>query len=168
MPQLEVTARVPLDPTEAFSLALETGEARAAWDPSVAASRWLRGATGPVVGGTLFTRSPRGRRRLLRVEHLTPDRLVALRLVRGDRLLADYGEGVRVEPEPGGSRVTWKVTFKVRAPLAARAIGELALPRFERELEARMAGFVAAAAARAGEAGQSSPPGVRPAQAAGR
>lgn len=149
MPHLEATAHVPLRPAEAFALAHETGPARAAWDPAVVASRWLRGAAGPAEGATLFTRSPRGRRRLLRVEHVTPDRLSAVRLVRGDRLLADYGEGVRVEPEAGGSRVTWKVTFKVRSPLAARSIGRLVTPVFERELDARLAGYVAAASAQA-------------------
>lgn len=155
MPQIEAVVTVPLDPEAAFALAFETGEQRAGWDPAVVASRWVRGATGPEQDATMFTRSPRGRRRLLRIEHLVPGVLASLRLVRGDALLADYGEGLRftaTEPADDGSprtRVTWKVIFKVRSRIAARAIGEVVQPVYERELDARIAGYAEAADARA-------------------
>lgn len=152
MPHIEATATVPLNTGAAFALAHEVGDERAAWDPSVAASRWLRGASGPREGAAVFTRSPGGRRRILRFELVVPGRLSSARLVKGQRLLADYGEGLRFEPTGDGTAITWKVTFKVASPLAQRAIGQLVQPRFERELDARMAALAAEARRRAGAA----------------
>ncbi|GGA62677.1 hypothetical protein GCM10011490_11390 [Pseudoclavibacter endophyticus] len=150
MPQLEASATVPLSPAEAFALAHSVGDERAAWDPSVATAKWLRGATGPSAGAALFTKSRNGRRRILRFELVDPDRLSSARLIKGQSQLADYGEGIRIEPVDGGSSITWKVVYKVRSPLAAPTVGRLLQPVFERELHSRLAAFVAAARGRAG------------------
>lgn len=148
MPQLEATAIVPLSPAEAFALAHEVGEARAAWDPAVVASRWLRRATAPAEGAAMFTKSQSGRRRILRFELVDPDRLTSARLVKGQPWLADYGEGLRFEPaDSGGTTVTWKIVFKLRSPILARPLGQLIEPSFARELDSRLAGFQRAAAA---------------------
>lgn len=146
MPHLEATAHVPLSPAEAFALAHEVGEARAAWDPAVTSSRWLRRATGPAAGASMFTRSPSGRRRILTFELVDEGRLSSARLVKGQPLLRDYGEGMRFEPGDGdGTTFTWKVTYKLAAPFAAPVIGRAIAPVFERELRARLDGFVRAA-----------------------
>lgn len=150
MPQLEATALVPLAPADAFALAHEVGDARAAWDPAVATSRWLRRADAPAEGAAVFTKSPSGRRRILRYELVAPGRLTSARLVKGQPWLAEYGEGLRFEPHAdGGTTVTWKVVFKLRSPVAARQLGRALEPVFARELDARIAGLAAAAARRA-------------------
>lgn len=146
MPHLEASALVPLSPAAAYALAHSVGDERAAWDPSVTTSRWLRGSSAPADGAAYFTKSPSGRRRILRFELVDPNRLTSARLVKGQPLLADYGEGMRFDAHPeGGTKVTWKVVYKVRSPLAARAIGDLVRQSFERELSARMDGFTDAA-----------------------
>ncbi|MGO2112255.1 MAG: SRPBCC family protein, partial [Pseudoclavibacter sp.] len=117
MPQLEASAIVPLSPADAFTLAHTVGDERAAWDPAIAVSRWLRGATGPAEGAAVFTKAPSGRRRILRYELVEPNRLSSARLIKGQSHLADYGEGVRVEPDDHGSTITWKVVFKLRTPV---------------------------------------------------
>lgn len=158
MPHLEATVDVPVSPEEAYAVATETGDERAAWDPAIELSRWVRGAAGPADGAVLFTRSPAGRRFLLRYEHVIPGRQLASRMIKGPSTFASYGEGMRFTALPGGgTRVTATEVFRMRLPALADQAGRLLRATRRRALEARMTAFAAACAERAahrgGEAG---------------
>ncbi|MDO5051849.1 MAG: SRPBCC family protein [Pseudoclavibacter sp.] len=139
MPHIESSTFLPLPPQRVWELVHATGSARAEWDPLLARSRWTHRSTGPADGATLFVRTPRGVRMLLRFEHPHPYVQSSARMVKGPRSLASYGEGWRLHEEPEGTRLVWKIAFRLHRPLDAGPAGALLASRLRRLLDQRLA-----------------------------
>lgn len=139
MPHIESSVLLRLSPQRAWELVHATGAQRAAWDPFAARSRWTHGASGPADGASLFVRTPRGMRMLLRFEHPHPFVQSSARMVKGPAFLASYGEGWRFEEVPDGTRLVWKIAFRLRSPVLPRQLGDLAAHGFEAALAQRTA-----------------------------
>lgn len=150
MPRLEAAVDVPIDPNGAFELANGVGVERSAWDSDVAHRRWVRGATGPVDGAVVFTKTVAGRRFLFRYEHVFPGAQSSVRMIKGPATLASFAEAWRFTARPGGgTRVSVVQTFRYRGPAAVAASLGTAAARLRRtSLEARLAGFADACRAR--------------------
>lgn len=141
----EVTATVPLTPEEAFALAHTLGPDRTAWDTRVVKQLLLRDATRLGRGAQVFVRLDDGLRLIQEYDHWMPGQLSSTRLVKGPWWLESYGEGWHFAPTDGGTRVTWKTTFRHRLPVFGPQAEHVMLVKLRALLEARMDDFRAAA-----------------------
>ncbi|WP_371030511.1 SRPBCC family protein [Pseudoclavibacter sp. JSM 162008] len=144
MPQLEASVIVPLSPDEAFTLAHTVGEARS-WDPGVVRSQYIRGASAPHPGAHFFTKTPSGRRMILELRVVHAPLMSAAEMVKGPAWLASFGEGWRFEAVDGGTKATWKYTYKLASPVFASTLGAATKPVFDRELKERADAFASRA-----------------------
>ena len=117
MPVIERIVTVPAKPAEVFAF-LHDPEQRPVWDASVDLCR-LEGET-VAAGSRLHLR---GRRKapswVGEYVELAPPRRSVLRLVEGVGMpFSDYRMTMEVAPEKGGSRVTLRVEYAARGPLA--------------------------------------------------
>ncbi|PPF46806.1 hypothetical protein C5B85_00485 [Pseudoclavibacter sp. AY1F1] len=144
MPQLEASVIVPLSVDDAFALAHTLGEARS-WDPGVVRSEYIRGASSPATGAHFFTKTPSGRRMILELRVVHAPLVSAAEMVKGPSWLTSFGEGWRFEAVDGGTKATWKFTYKLASPVFSSTLGAATKPVFERELRERAAAFKARA-----------------------
>lgn len=141
---LEASATVSLSPDEAFALAHTLGADRIAWDSHVEKRMLLRDAREPGRGVQIFERVRDGRRLILRYDVWFPGQVSSNRMVKGPWWLADYGEGWHFRAVEGGTSVTWKITYRHRAPVLSEQVGAVMKLSFRSELDQRMADYVAA------------------------
>lgn len=145
MPQsLEASAIISLSPDEAFALAHTLGADRVAWDSHVEKRMMLRDARQLDRGVQVFERVRDGRRVILQYDVWFPGQLSSNRMVKGPFWLADYGEGWHFTEVEGGTKVTWKITYRHAARALGSPVGSLMKFTFRAELDQRMADFVAA------------------------
>ncbi|WP_424463069.1 SRPBCC family protein [Pseudoclavibacter helvolus] len=140
MPQLEASVIVPLSVDDAFALAHTVGPARS-WDPGVVRSEFIRGATAPAAGAHYFTKTPGGRRMILELRVVHAPFVSAAEMVKGPAWLTSFGEGWRFEAVEGGTKASWKFTYKLASPVFASTLGAATKPMFERELQGRAAAY---------------------------
>ncbi|MGO1544550.1 MAG: SRPBCC family protein [Gulosibacter sp.] len=141
---LEASATVALSPEEAFALAHTLGADRIAWDSHVEKRMLLRDAQELGRGVQVFERVNDGRRVILKYDVWFPGQVSSNRMVKGPWWLADYGEGWHFTEVDGGTKVTWKITYKHAARALGDQIGGVMKLVFRSELDQRMDDYVAA------------------------
>ncbi|MDJ1372041.1 SRPBCC family protein [Gulosibacter molinativorax] len=145
MPQsLEASAIVNLTPDEAFALAHTLGADRISWDSHVEKRMLLRDARALDRGVQVFERVNDGRRLILEYDVWFPGQVSSNHMVKGPWWLADYGEGWHFKAVDGGTKVTWKITYRHAAPFLSEQLGAAMKLSFRTELDQRLADFVAA------------------------
>jgi uncharacterized protein YndB with AHSA1/START domain len=117
VPVIERKATVSAKPAEVFAFLHEPGQ-RPVWDASVDLCR-LEGET--VAAGSRV--HLRGRRKapswVGEYVEVAPPRRSELRLVDGVGMpFSDYRQTIEIAPEKGGSKVTLRVEYSARGPLA--------------------------------------------------
>jgi hypothetical protein len=141
----EASTTVPLSPAEAFALAHTLGPDRTVWDTRVEKQLLLRDATELGQGTQVFQRLTDGLRLIHEYDLWLPGQLSSTHLVKGPWWLDAFGEGWHFTEADGGTRVTWKVTFRHRLPVFAPQAEAALLPRLRQTLDARMLDYRAAA-----------------------
>lgn len=141
---LEASAIVNLSPDEAFALAHTLGADRVAWDSHVEKRMLLRDARKIDRGVQVFERVNDGRRLIVQYDVWFPGQVSSNRMVKGPWWLADFGEGWHFKAVEGGTKVTWKLTYRHAARVLSEPLGALMKLSFRAELDQRMADYVAA------------------------
>lgn len=141
----EASATVPLSPEEAFALAHTLGPDRTSWDTHVVKQLLLRDATRVESGAQVFVRLDDGLRLIQEYDLWVPGQLSSTRLVKGPWWLDSYGEGWHFSPADGGTRVTWKVSFRHRLPVFGPQAEQVMAVKLHAQLDGRMSDYQVAA-----------------------
>ncbi len=141
MPVVEVSVVVPVPPEVAFAVSQTTGAVRLRWDPFIQRQYFLGGAIAPARGVQTYTKSRRGPAMVSEYVSYRPPSNVGMRMVTGPWFFARMAGGWRFDPDPAGTKATWRYNFSCR-PRAiiwvAEPIGSFLLGR---DMRRRITGF---------------------------